>query len=339
MTKNHIQLTSAEIAIIWTAYMNDSMSKCVLNYFQHIVGDKDIRRIVELAYNTSSAHIEKLTELYQVEKLPLPTGFTEEDVNVNAPRLYTDPFLLQYITHMARVGMLAYSGFITMSARVDIKRYFIKGLSEAADLFAKCTDVLLEKGLYVRAPKIPYPTESSFVDSKEYLSGFSFFNKQRPINAIEISHLYMNGLSNDIGSKLSLSFAQTCQNEEVEKWMLRGRDIAQKHVKLFSDILIKDDVQSPVSSDISVTDSTTAPFSDKLMMFHMGLLSAAGTGNYATSAAASQRTDLVIAYERLSLEIALYAKDGANIMIRNGWMEQPPTTVDKDELIKNKDNK
>ncbi len=49
MTKNHIQLTSAEIAIIWTAYMNDSMSKCVLNYFQHIVGDKDIRRIVELA--------------------------------------------------------------------------------------------------------------------------------------------------------------------------------------------------------------------------------------------------------------------------------------------------
>nr|WP_318281090.1 DUF3231 family protein [Paenibacillus bovis] len=90
---------------------------------------------------------------------------------------------------------------------------------------------------------------------------------------------------------------------------------------------------------IYVTDSTTAPFSDKLMMFHMGLLSAAGTGNYATSAAASQRTDLVIAYERLSLEIALYAKDGANIMIRNGWMEQPPTTVDKDELIKNKDNK
>lgn len=35
----------------------------------------------------------------------------------------------------------------------------------------------------------------------------------------------------------------------------------------------------------------------------MSLLSAAGTGNYATAAAASQRTDLAINYERLSLKL------------------------------------
>jgi hypothetical protein len=72
-------------------------------------------------------------------------------------------------------------------------------------------------------------------------------------------------------------------------------------------------------------------------MFHMGMLSATGTGNYATAASASQRTDLVINYERLSLEVAQYAKDGADIMIKNKWMEQPPTTLDKEQLVKKKE--
>lgn len=41
-------------------------------------------------------------------------------------------------------------------------------------------------------------------------------------------------------------------------------------------------------------------------------------------------------YERLSLEIAQYAKDGADIMIEHAWLEQLPSTQDKDELTKKK---
>lgn len=339
MTEHHTQLTSAEIASIWTAYMNDSMSKCVLSYFFKIVEDKDIRPITELANNLSTTHLEKLIQIFQDENLPLPTGFTNEDVNLNAPRLYTDSFILQYIAHMAKVGMIAYSGFISMCARKDLKTYFMAGLQETSDLFDKSTDVLLSKGLYIRSPYIPYPTKTDYVDSKKYLSGYSLFSKQRPLNAIEISHLYMNNLTNHIGSKLSLSFAQISPNEKIQKWMLRGRDISQKHMKIFTSTLLSNDIQSPISSDVSITNSTTPPFSDKLAMYHMGLLSAAGTGNYAMSAAASQRTDLVLNYERLSLEVAQYAKDGADIMIRNEWMEQPPTTVDKEQLTKKKTNK
>lgn len=336
MTVHHPQLTSSEIACIWTAYMNDSMSKCILGYFLNSVKDEDMLPVIQLAYKLSSSHIEKLTKIYQDEDLPLPTGFTDNDVNLNAPRLYTDPFMLSYIAHMAKVGLIAYGGFVSMSARKDIKTYFMQGLQETSDLYDKSTDVLLSKGLFIRAPYIPYQTQTDFVDSNKYLSGYSMFSKQRSLNAIEISHLYMNGLTNQIGSKLSLSFAQTSSNKDVQKWMLKGRDISQKHMKIFADALTSNDVQAPVSADVSITDSTTPPFSDKLMMFHMSLLSAAGTGNYATSAAASQRTDLVLNYERLSLEVALYAKDGADIMIKNEWMEQPPTTADKDKLAKKK---
>ncbi|MBG9811342.1 hypothetical protein ABD68_06945 [Bacillus endophyticus] len=337
MTKHPTQLTSAEIACIWTNYMQDSMSKCVLSYFLQTIEDEDIRPLIQLAYDISCVHIEKLTTLFQQEQIPLPTGFTDEDVNVNTPRLYTDAFILQYLAHMARVGMLGYSGFTSMGARKDLKTYFIKGLRETSDLFDQTTDLLLEKGLYIRAPYIPYPTKTDFVDSHKYLSGFSLFSKQRPLNTIEISHLYMNSVTNHIGSKLSLSFAQISPHKEVQNWMLRGRDISRKHMRVFTRILLDSDIESPISSDVAITDATTPPFSDKLVMFHMGMLSATGTGNYATAASASQRSDLIIDYERLSLEVALYAKDGADIMIRNKWMEQPPTTLDKEKLVKKKE--
>ncbi|WP_155925690.1 DUF3231 family protein [Bacillus sp. UNC438CL73TsuS30] len=34
-------------------------------------------------------------------------------------------------------------------------------------------------------------------------------------------------------------------------------------------------------------------------------------------------------------EVALYVEDGANIMIKHGWMEEPPQAVDHDKLIQN----
>ncbi|MFE8695929.1 DUF3231 family protein [Cytobacillus sp. FJAT-53684] len=332
------KLTSAEIASIWTSYMNDSMSKCILGYFLKDVEDEEIRAVVQYAYDLSSAHIEKLTAIFQAEKIPTPTGFTyDNDVNLNAPRMYTDMFMLTYINHMAKVGLLGYSGFVSMSARDDIRAYYREGLNETSKLFERSTKTLLAKGLFVRMPYIAYPTKTDFVDTKKYLSGLSLFSKQRPLNAIEISHLSMNIQTNIMGSKLALSFAQATPRENIRKWMLRGKDISQKHVQIFSQTLLKNDINPPVPSDVCITDSTTPPFSDKLTMFHMALLSAAGTGNYATAAAASQRSDLILNYERLSIEIAMYTKDGADIVIKNAWLEQPPGTKDKEQLTKKKD--
>ncbi|WP_129727451.1 DUF3231 family protein [Ectobacillus funiculus] len=336
MNENRIKLTSSEIAAIWTSYINNSMAKCILSYFLKDVEDEDIRPIVQFIYDTAITNLEKLTHLFKEEALPMPIGFTSEDVNMNAPRLYTDMFMLTYLNHMAKVGLLTYSGYISISARKDVRTHFIKGLEKLSELYDRSSDVALSKGIFVRAPYISYPTTTDYVDSKKYLSGFSLFSKERPLNAIEISHLFMNMQTNLIGSKLAISFAQTSPIENIQQWMLRGRDISKKHVKLFIAILMDNDIQPPMSSDSSITDSTIPPFSDKLTMFHMTLLSTSGMGNYATAAAASQRSDLITNYERLSLEIGQYAKDGANIMIQNSWLEQPPGTLDKEALTKKK---
>ncbi|MFC7686991.1 DUF3231 family protein [Ureibacillus sp. GCM10028918] len=244
--------------------------------------------------------------------------------------------MLNYIDHTSSAGLLAYSGFIAMSTRTDIRAYFMEALSETSNLFDSGVEISLSKGIFVRPPFINYPTKTDFVGSKKYLSGLNPFTNKRPLNAIEIAYLFMNLTTNTLGSELALSFAQTTSEEKIQKWMLRGSEISKKHIQIFTQLLIDNDTATPGSSEVSFTNSTTPPFSDKLAMFHMSLLTAIGTGNYATAAAASQRSDLVMNYERLSLEIGQYAKDGADIMIENEWLEQPPGTMDKEQLAKDK---
>ncbi|KHF39945.1 DUF3231 family protein [Halalkalibacter okhensis] len=338
MTNDHINLTSSEIASLWTMYMNETMLICILGFMMNNIEDQEIHPIVEHALNISLNHEDKLTTLFRQEGFAVPNGFTKEDVNLNAASLYTDTFCLTYINHMSKAAMLEYSGFLALSVRKDIRDLFTNALSEIITLFNLTSTTAVEKGLSVRAPYIPLPKKQDYIDKKNYLSGLNPFTKHRPVNAIEISHLFMNIQTNLIGLKLCLSFAQTSPTKEVQKFMLKGKEISEKHIKIFSDTLISDDIQSPIGSDVCISNSTTPVFSDKLTMFHMSLLSATGIGNYATAAAASQRNDLVLNYERLSFEIGQFAKTGADIMIKNNWLEQPPGTVDRENLAFHKNN-
>jgi len=46
----------------------------------------------------------------------------------------------------------------------------------------------------------------------------------------------------------------------------------------------------------------------------------------------SQQQDLQVCYMRLAAEIGQYTADGANMLIENNWLEEPPETVDHREL-------
>jgi hypothetical protein len=61
-----------------------------------------------------------------------------------------------------------------------------------------------------------------------------------------------------------------------------------------------------LSFDYEVTNSTESPFSDKLMMFHFGLMLNSGIGNYGAAISASRKSDLVVDLSRLSTEILEY---------------------------------
>ncbi|WP_350457435.1 DUF3231 family protein [Cytobacillus firmus] len=172
------------------------------------------------------------------------------------------------------------------------------------------------------------------IDDKSYLSGLNPLKKPRPLNAIEIAHLSFNVETNMVGTMLALSFSQAAKSKEIISYMERGRNISKKHVKVLSSTLLDNDIQSPNSADYAVKGNDESPFSERLMMQLMAFLSTLGSGNYSAAASASQRSDLILNYERLSLEIAQFAKDGADIMIKHKWLEQPPGSPNRTDLAR-----
>jgi hypothetical protein len=83
----------------------------------------------------------------------------------------------------------------------------------------------------------------------------------------------------------------------------------------------------------AVTNSTMTPYSDRLMLYHVIFLNSVGINNYGKALGIVTRKNLIADYTRLMMEIADYAEDGMIMMLENGWFEQPPQLVSREELI------
>jgi len=333
--KASLRLTSAEMSVLWTQYVNDSLAVCVTSYFLQKVEDEEIRPIIQEVIEITTQNLSLLTTLFKQENFPIPVGFTKEDVNINAPRLYSDQFVLMYLQNMSLLAMTASSLALGLVTRPDIVSFFKRILKAAVLVQDKTREQLLQQGIYVKPPFISTPKEVSFVEKQSFMGGI--FGGNRALTAPEITFLFSNIRTNAVGKVLIIGFGQTARDKEVRQYFLKGKEMATKHLNIFQDILTKEDVPAPMMWDSVVTNSTTPVFSDKLMMYHISAMTAAGIGNYGTSMAGSQRKDLAVRYASLIPEVALFAEEGATIMIKNKWLEEPPQADDRKQLIERKE--
>lgn len=72
------------------------------------------------------------------------------------------------------------------------------------------------------------------------------------------------------------------------------------------------------------------------MMQQVTALIALSMANYGAALGSSTRVDVANDYARLMAEIAAFGEDGAQIMIKHGWLEQPPQAADRKELALNR---
>lgn len=80
VTNHKIELTSAEIANLWSNYMSDTSAICTIGSFLSHVDDTEIRSILEFAIQLSQAHVQKLQSIFTEEQHPIPDGFSVNGV-------------------------------------------------------------------------------------------------------------------------------------------------------------------------------------------------------------------------------------------------------------------
>ena len=332
MDENKLKLTSSEIGTLWGEYVNGTMTDVVNRYMVSIIEDEQIKVIFEDAIQTFEKQKQQIVTFMENEGFPVPIGFTESDLYKDKPRLFTDIFCLNYLHVMALHGLLGHSMALAVSVRKDLRDFYGSCDNDAKQMYNQTIDLLLEKGNFQRDPLF-YPAKNpEFVSSQDFSDGF--FGKGRKLAATEIISISLNLKKSIMAKTLSIAFSQVAQTKEVRKFLTDSEKTADQQIKAFSKIMQTDNLPVPKSWETEVTTSTDSPFSDKLMLYHIGFLFQAAQNYHGAGLASSMRTDLVAAYEGTILKNLMVTKKWFDIMVQNKWLEQPPLAPNRTEIAK-----
>lgn len=323
------KLTSAEMGKLWATYMGNSMGKCIISYFLKHVDDNEIKTLLENALTLTEEFMNTTKEIFKKENFPIPKGFSEEDVNLGAPRLFQDEFYVHYLKYTAKAGMSIYSVGIPLVYRNDVKEFFRHCMNSTMDLMEQIKEILMNKGLIMKPPLIPVPEKVEFVH-QDFLNGF--FGHVRPLHALEIAHYYDN-IENNVTSKaLIMAFAQVVKDEKIRHLFEKGREMTSTNIENYMQKLHDENLPTPSFLDDLVTTSTFSPFSDKLMLFHKMDMFTMKIRAFGNSVAVNGRHDVGLLYSKSLMKISVFVQEAAKIMIEKGWMEQAPMAAERDKL-------
>jgi hypothetical protein len=327
------KLTGPEITSLWTQYQGDSVNLCVNMYmYHHLDKDQQTQSIFKDAIATSKNNLDEIEKIFTQEGYQIPQGFTTDDVQLDAPKLYSDNLCLKYLHEMTIHGLSAYSLAFTVSTRRDIRKFYEDKIHDGIQLYNQTIEALLAKGIYHRPPYLPIPGGIDFVKSENFFAGF--YTDKRALNGNELSNIFFNLKKSIITKAIIIGFSQVADSKEVRKFLSSGVLIKQKHIDLFHQVLSKDNLPAPPIWDSEVTDSTVPPFSDKLMLFLTGFLYNTAISYYGAGLGATMRSDLILYYEKFILDDLKFVEDWTDLMIKNEWLEQPPKASDRKQLAK-----
>jgi hypothetical protein len=325
-------LTVSEVSALWLQYMGDSMAICMYKYFLKIVENKDIKEIVKISLQLSETHITKIKEFLKAAHFQAPIGFTEADVNLNAPRLFSDQFILFYSYIMSLHGLPAYSLAITTLERQDLQNYFFECTRQTNELFQKIQQLAKDQPKFSSVPSIPSPHGPEFIESTGIID--NLIGDKRPLNSSEISTLFFNSKKTGFIRSLSIAFSQVAKSEDVRNFMIKNVKLAGKDADSFDNILKQDHLPIPEKWDVEITDSTISPFSDKLMMFHAAFLVNAALSYYGAALGSSLRSDIMLNYYKVFTHAMEAGTFCYTILVKHGWLEKQPETIDRKSLAK-----
>jgi hypothetical protein len=323
------RLTCAEVGFLWSHYMGNSLNIGMLKHFLAKVADKEIEMVLRYGYEAARRVDAEIAAILTGEGIPRPWGFTDEDVDENAPRLFEDTGSLYYVRLMAKMALPATVEGLVNAQREDVRAFFSMAARLGEELNNRATQVLLAKGLFIRPPYLPVPAETRLAGE-----GFmgSVLGGNRPLLSIEAAHIFTNMMNNMFGNYLVSAFSQVARTAELREYFYRGMELADKHIKVFADKLNDSGLKAPAPWDAMPTLSRTPPFSDRMMLSLVTSGTSMGVAHYGMTVAASMRADLAVMYARLMAEAGAYMEDGAALMIKNRWLEEPPGVPDRAAL-------
>jgi hypothetical protein len=327
----------SEVGSLWQTYQEKTLIMRFLEYFIEKTDDTEARNILGGLWQELNFYVKEMEEIFREQGMVIPIGFKNEDVNIDAPKLYDNGFDVMFVRILKEVSMGLYTLGMNMTYNKKVMSIY-EGLTTVTQkIYKLATAYLLERGILALPPKVSMPKKNEYIKSKNFMEGFKLTKDKRPLTDLEVGILHHNLEANNIGMQLITGFAQCAQNKEVKQYFLKGKELAKKQISVMEKLLLEADVQLSATSGATVTTSTVPPFSDKLMMHCIYILNGFSIVGSASGAFFSLRNDLTVETMLLAKDVYSYAQEGVKIKIKNGWFEEPPHMEDRAKIIKGND--
>jgi hypothetical protein len=329
--ENNTVLTASEAANLWNQYLGDSSSICMYTFYLKHTQDKEIQSILEFALQLSKQHIKQITNFFNQASYPIPIGYTlEDDVNFEAPRIFSDPLVIYDLEIMTLHGLTAYSLAISACERDDIRNYYIECSAQTTELLNKLIRLSKSRGHFDKSPVIPPPKNVTFVGKKGMIS--DLLADPKPLTVMEISNLYYIIKKTMLLKIGAMAFSQVAEHDDVRRFFVKASEQSDRCIKSLSALMHQDNLPTPRSWEADVLPITVSPFSDKVMMFHIGFKMSASIANYGAAIANSMRADVIATYAKLLTGTMNEANEWLTLMVKYRWLEQQPQAVDRKAL-------
>jgi hypothetical protein len=296
------------------------------------VKDTEIRPVVEGTLALTQSQSQQIRDIFEMEQIPVPQGFSDADVDLSAAPLYTDLYALSFVYRVGQVNLHHFGAAATKVARDDVAAFFFTGLESVTKLYKVSLHVMLTKGIYDRPPKMVYSDKVEFIRDESFLG--KWFGEQRTLNALELGEIFFVIERNYIGLLLLFGLIQVMKDKEIKQFLLKGKELSEKQINIFNTILRNENLLEISPVTMEVTNSTVSPFSDKLILFLITTTTSASLSLVAYAMSVSMRKDLIAHYSRIMAEIMLYGEEGIKLMINRGWMEEPPQPFDRKTVMR-----
>lgn len=333
-TEAKIQLTSTELGTLWMTYISNSAYLLMHRLFQIKTLDAEANSILTNYISEGQTIRDELRNIFNSQKAVIPVGFDERDLIQDSPALYDDFFHVMFLRQMMKLNFGHSAIYTAMSYMKEVRHVLKLNYDIAYKYYDMTTDYLLQKGVLARPPYVTMPTQVEFIENQHYMSGFQIFTDKRSLNTIEVGYINQIIEDNIFGLQLMTGFAQAAKEKDVKDYFIEGKELTKKIISKMNDVFLQSDIQPPSTWAGKATTSTQSPFSDRLMMYMVNLISSSALGINALGTSFSMRADLPAKYMLIATDTFEYYKKGGKIMVAHKWMEEPPQMEDRNQLAK-----
>ncbi len=141
-------ITSSEIGTLWMTYQQKTLIICLLDYMIEHADDEDAKTIMTDLREQLIIYIRKTKTIFEKEGAVVPTGLSSQDVNVQAPKLFTNGFDIMFLPVIKEISMGMYTLSLGKAYREDVVKFYQDLTKITQGCYDSCTQYLLKKGFY-----------------------------------------------------------------------------------------------------------------------------------------------------------------------------------------------